>query len=310
MSAYGSGDASTQAVLAVNPSVLSFAALQGGPAPAPAQLSVTNAGAGQLDFTSSTDAPWLAATPSSGTAPQSVQVSAATGGLAVGTYTGNVTIAAPGAQGSPKTVPVTLTVAPPGSSSDWVTVDANPGRTGEAAAEGTISPTSAPNLAPAWSTPVDGKVTAQPLYLKGMQVAGTLHDVLVVGTAANSVYALDANSGAVLWRRNFGTQPGNCAIPGGFGVTGAPVVDRASGRVYAVSNDGLLRTMSLTDGTDAAPALAVVNGPTTNKVWGGLNLVNGGLYIATASDGCDTQPWRGAIFHRKSPWKPWEKFSS
>jgi Concanavalin A-like lectin/glucanases superfamily len=34
-------------------------------------------------------------------------------GLARGTYTGNVTVAASGATGSPKTVPVTLTVAPP-----------------------------------------------------------------------------------------------------------------------------------------------------------------------------------------------------
>ena len=34
-------------------------------------------------------------------------------GLAAGTYTGNVTVTAAGATGSPKTVPVTLTVAAP-----------------------------------------------------------------------------------------------------------------------------------------------------------------------------------------------------
>ena len=34
-------------------------------------------------------------------------------GLAAGTYTGDVTVTAPGATGSPKTIPVTLTVDPP-----------------------------------------------------------------------------------------------------------------------------------------------------------------------------------------------------
>ena len=74
------------------------------------------------------------------------------------------------------------------------------------------------------------------------------------------------------------------------------MIDRASGRVYAVSNDGVLRTVALADGSDAAQPLQVVTGPATNKVWGGLNLVNGSLYIATASDGCDTPPWRGTVY--------------
>jgi hypothetical protein len=42
-----------------------------------------------------------------------VSVSVNSAGLTRGTYTGNVTVTAAGATGSPKTVPVTLTVAPP-----------------------------------------------------------------------------------------------------------------------------------------------------------------------------------------------------
>ena len=52
----------------------------------------------------------------------------------------------------------------------------------------------------------------------------------------------------------------------------------------------------MVDGTDAAPALPVIANPGTNKVWGGLNRVGTKLYFATASDGCDSHPWRGTIY--------------
>jgi outer membrane protein assembly factor BamB len=296
VSAYASGTTSTQPILSISPSSLSFGATEGGPDPPAASLAVTNTGSGSLSFTAAADVNWISLSPTNGTAPQTVTVTASSAGLAAGSYTGNVTVTAAGAQGSPATVPVTLTVSSPGTSVDWPMVDHDPGRTGAAVGEATISPSSAPNLALSWSTGVDGKVTAQPLYLKGVQVGGQNRDVVIAATSANSVYALDASTGAVLWRRNFGAQAGNCAIPGGFGVTGAPVVNRAAARVYAVADDGTLRTLALADGSDAAPAVQVVAGAGTNKVWGGLNLVGSNLYIATASDGCDTAPWRGQVY--------------
>jgi glucose/arabinose dehydrogenase/PKD repeat protein len=99
--------------LAVSPGSLSFTAVEGAAAPPAQSLSVTNTGGGTLSFTTSDDASWLAATPASGTAPGSVSVSVSHTGLARGTYTGNVVITASGATGSPRSVPVTLTVAPP-----------------------------------------------------------------------------------------------------------------------------------------------------------------------------------------------------
>src|ERR1700687_1864290 len=48
---------------------------------------------------------------------------------------------------------------------------------------------------------VDGKVDAQPLYLSALSVLhqGT-HNVLYVATEHDSVYAFDADTGAILWR--------------------------------------------------------------------------------------------------------------
>lgn len=111
ISAYGV-PATGSPVLSVSSSTLSFAAIQGGANPAVANLSVTNTGTGTLSFTATTDQSWLSVTPTTGTAPQTLQVSAAVGSLSAGTYTGHVTVTATGAQNSPAVVTVTFTVSP------------------------------------------------------------------------------------------------------------------------------------------------------------------------------------------------------
>ncbi len=46
---------------------------------------------------------------------------------------------------------------------------------------------------------VDGRVDAQPLYLSQLKLAGAAHNVVFAATEHDSVYAFDADSGAVLW---------------------------------------------------------------------------------------------------------------
>ena len=193
---------------------------------------------------------------------------------------------------------------PPPSGGDWLMYGHDPQRSGNAAGESVITPTSARNLALKWSASLDGVVTAQPLFVSATQVGGQTRDVLVAATAANSVYAIDAGSGAQLWRKNFGPSGGSPVIPGGFGITGTPAIDRMRGVIYVVSDDGQLRTIKLADGTEATSAVPIVvdsitqptlSNTSTNRVWGGLNLVGNNLYIVTASDGDDTNPWWGRI---------------
>jgi outer membrane protein assembly factor BamB len=301
VSAYASAPASTQPILSVSPSSLVFTAVENGVNPGAASLTITNTGAGTLAFTDNADQTWLAASPSGGNAPpsQQVQVSATITGLSAGTYSGHVTLTANGASGSPAIVPVTLQISAQSqpSSSDWPTSEHDPTRSGNAAGESIITPKNVNNLALQWSSPLDGKVTAEPLFVSAVVAGGKTRDVVVAVTAANSIYALDASNGVQIWRRNFGLPDGTGVIPGGFGINAPPVIDRSRGRVYTVSGDGKLRTVSLTDGTEAAPAAPIITDHVaTNKVWGGLNLNLGNLYIASGSDGNDTQPWRGRIF--------------
>lgn len=303
LSAYGSSTGSTPppAALQVTPTSLSFSAATGGADPGAQTASIANGGGGTLSFTTATDAAWLAAAPASGSAPGTVTVTPHVSGLTAGTYTGHVTVTASGATGSPATIAVTLTVTdpappPPPSGSDWLQIDHDAQRTGFASGETTLGVNEARTLGQAWATQVDGKVTGQPLYVSGITAGGQVRNLLVVVTDQQSVYALDADSGSVIWRRAFGTPPNNCAIPGGFGIVGPPAIDKARGRVYVVTEDGVLRTIDLISGADLASGVPIITGPQTNRVWGGLNLTGGTtLYVATASDGCDSPPWRGRV---------------
>jgi Concanavalin A-like lectin/glucanases superfamily/Viral BACON domain len=106
-------------VLSVSPATLTFNATQGASNPAAQNVSVTNTGTGTLAVSAAAGASWLSVTPATATAPATLSVSASISGLAAGTYTSTVTVTAttPGATGSPKTVAVTLNVAPAASAS-------------------------------------------------------------------------------------------------------------------------------------------------------------------------------------------------
>jgi YD repeat-containing protein len=110
LAAYGQATSGSP-VLSISPTSLNFTAIQGGTNPPAANFSVTNTGTGSLGFTVSTDQSWLSATPTGGTAPQTIQVAASVGSLSPGTYTGHVTVTATGAQNSPGQATVTFIVS-------------------------------------------------------------------------------------------------------------------------------------------------------------------------------------------------------
>jgi hypothetical protein len=101
-------------IIGVNPSGFNFTGAAGGANPASQSLSIVNAGGGTLNWTASSNQPWLSIAPAAGTAPSTSNVSVNIAGLAAGSYSGAITITAAGAANSPLNVPVTLTVSPGG----------------------------------------------------------------------------------------------------------------------------------------------------------------------------------------------------
>jgi outer membrane protein assembly factor BamB len=83
---------------------------------------------------------------------------------------------------------------------------------------------------------IDGTVDGSAIYLHGVPVGGATHNVFFVTTTYGKTLAIDADSGAVLWRF---TPPDYNSFAGSYRITTATPVaalDRQS--IYAASPDG------------------------------------------------------------------------
>jgi outer membrane protein assembly factor BamB len=110
------------------------------------------------------------------------------------------------------------------SSQDWPTYHQTGARTGAVSSGPALG-----RVRRRWSTPVAGAVYAEPLIV-GQRV--------IVATADDSVYALNAGSGRRLWVARLGTPVAGSSLPCGdvdpSGITGTPVADPRTGVLYVV----------------------------------------------------------------------------
>ena len=93
------------------------------------------------------------------------------------------------------------------------------------------------------TVPLDDQVDAQPLVVPGSQIANggiTTDDVVYVATESNTVYAIDASTGATLRSRNLGSpvpSPLGCFNNGpNVGITGTPVIDLSSQTLFVIAD--------------------------------------------------------------------------
>jgi fibronectin type 3 domain-containing protein len=177
-----------------------------------------------------------------------------------------------------------------------------------------------------FTTAMDGQVYAQPLVDTGVTItngpntqpgAAGVHDVVYVATEHDSLFALDARGGAVLWQRSFldlanannntlgataiGAVPsadtGSTDLVPEVGITGTPVIDPNTALLYVVvkSKETIggaahyvqrLHAVNLADGTDAVAPYLI--GDTTND-----NANNTPIYVYGNGDGHVTDPYNG-----------------
>lgn len=97
--------------LVVDKTAMNFGGIANTGAPNAQTLLISNGGGGTLDWSITSNMPWLSASPSSGNCDEAVSVSVNTNGLSAGTHVGTLTVTdANGATGSPHTVTVIFTV--------------------------------------------------------------------------------------------------------------------------------------------------------------------------------------------------------
>jgi len=109
-----------------------------------------------------------------------------------------------------------------------------------------------------FSCQADGAIYAQPLWIPNLAIAGTPHNVIVVATQHESIYAFDADAApcTALWHVSLidsahGGTPGETSVPSSgtgalvgsgygdispeVGITGTPVIDPTTSTLYVVS---------------------------------------------------------------------------
>jgi len=175
-----------------------------------------------------------------------------------------------------------------------------------------FTPGNAANLVrdPNFDGTIVGNVHAQPLYIEG----GPNGPMIIVVTASNNIYALNATTGTVIWQRNVGpavTSGLPCGNINPVGTIGTPVVDVASGALlFDALIDGMVKKhfiYSLNVDTGATNpgwpvdvnATAMYNGiifdSPVQEDRGALALVNGVVYVPYSGYGGDCGTYHGWV---------------
>ena len=195
---------------------------------------------------------------------------------------------------------------------DVVTYHYDNMRTGWNPSETTLTPANVGggNFGLLGQVPLDEQVDAQPLYLGGQAITGQgTHNVVYVATENDTVYAIDADTGATLLTSNLGTPVPISALPGycnnnsnNMGINSTPVIDRAAGLMYVMTytyENSIpvfrLHALSLSTLTDSVPSVVVTAASTykngrvanfvaaNNRQRAGLVETSGNIYAGFAS---------------------------
>jgi hypothetical protein len=214
---------------------------------------------------------------------------------------------------------------------DVLTYHNNNARTGLNNAETILTPSNvnSAGFGKLFTLSTDGLVDAQPLYLSAVSISGVTHNVLIVVTEHDTVYAFDADTGASLWKistlksgETTSDDRGCSQVTPEIGISSTPVIFRPkTGNpviyVVAMSRDGSgdyhqrLHALNATNGAelykgpveisakypgtgDNSSGGSVIFDPAQYKERAGLLQIGHTIYLAWASH-CDIRPYTGWI---------------
>ncbi len=197
----------------------------------------------------------------------------------------------------------------------------------------TISNVNTKQFGKLFSLPVDDQIYAQPLVVSNVNISNNYRNVVYIATVNNTIYAFDADSAQLYWKKNF-TQPGMrppkntdmtgaCSgnyqdFTGNIGIVGTPVIDSLSHTMYFVARNvannnfvDYLHAIDIITGGEMAGSpvqitatckgggagnvnnILTFDGQKENQRQG-LTLVNGMVYVTFAGH-CDWEPYHGWI---------------
>src|SRR3954451_7986523 len=203
--------------------------------------------------------------------------------VAVAALVGVVAAAAGGTGSAPR--------AAAAADGDWTTYHHDNARSGVATGLAPLG-----TLSRAWSATLDGAVYGQPLAVGDRVFAATEND---------TVYALDADTGAVAWSTHVGTPMPRSALPCGnidpLGITSTMVYDPATDLLFALAErtgaEHVLVSIDATSGQvrEQRPAEPPMGDRVAHQQRAALNLVGDHVYIAYGGLAGDCGTYIGSV---------------
>jgi chitodextrinase len=149
-----------------------------------------------------------------------------------------------------------------------------------------------------FSCAVDSAVYAQPLWIPNLTFGAAKHNVILVATERNTVYAFDADASPclTLWQKNLidtahGGAAGETPVPGSqvgnglgdlapeVGITGTPVIDPSTNTIYVVSKS------EITNAGTFFQRLHAIDLLTGNEKFGGPANIDSSISVNGTGDG-------------------------
>jgi outer membrane protein assembly factor BamB len=185
----------------------------------------------------------------------------------------------------------------PAGGSSWTVYHDSPAGTG-------VVPhvTSVDTTTRAWTSPsLDGQVYGEPLVFDGR---------VYVATENDTVYALNASTGAVAWSAHLGTPVPSSALPCGditpnVGITGTPVIDPSRDEIFVVADEmangkpahmltGLATATGNTEMTQDVDPAGANTAALLQRT--GLTLDDGRVVFGMAGNFGDCSSYKGRVF--------------
>jgi WD40 repeat protein len=139
---------------------------------------------------------------------------------------------------------------------------------------------------------LDGIVDASAIYLHGVIVKGSSHDVFFVTTAYGKTIAVDADEGAVLWEY---TPPMYDSWAGTGQISNStPVADPDRQHIYAAAPDGTVQKLTVSDG-HALWTTPITLLPLREKIASPLKEFRGHIVAVTGGYIGDRPPYQGHV---------------
>jgi outer membrane protein assembly factor BamB len=191
-----------------------------------------------------------------------------------------------------------------GGSREWLTWGGDAERSGWNRGEIALSKQSVRRLGLKWTAQIDKAVSIEiesgnsmlttPLVAQGVRTPQGSRSVVYTLAPSNTLAALDAATGAPIWRRTFDHTVDPAVPPNWICTnmsTATPVIDKAKNIIYMLAADGRLHGVDLASGeAKLIPPPQFVTPYSRN--WS-LNLIDGVMYT-TVGRGCGNGPVPGA----------------